>query len=305
MSHHIPVKLAGHVAEPVSSVRHVAMWLYWSDQTSATALDMTEAIHKFAGYGSPWTRRGRSIAYGPPPWRMAGRTLALWYRLADPDEARRHVPDGCTLDADPVVRARFWDLTHDGGLSAPTSANGPTEMSFREAVVAFPVVCAGVAGDFTTHMYADEPVYTAFGREAMGWPLRHGEIEVTHPASDDLARGGTASGRLKRDKREVMRIDLTLIRPLAESERPKGLPRWITWKVIPGVDGGVPAISQLVETGPSELKWGPIWAAEGHLEFGEGPRDELHFLQPREIVAAEYWDTIEFVIGPGRILAEL
>src|SRR5687768_10300236 len=65
------------------------------------------------GSGAPITSRGRTAAYAPPPWRMRGRTLALWYRLVEPDEARRHVPSVLEMDDDPVVRARFWDMEHD------------------------------------------------------------------------------------------------------------------------------------------------------------------------------------------------
>ena len=93
--------------------------------------------------------------------RMRGRAIALWYRLADPDEARRHVPPWVEMDDDPIVRARFWDLEHDAaGPQRPDDAP-PRWTAIREAVVAFPVGYGTVMGDLPTYMYADDPVYIA------------------------------------------------------------------------------------------------------------------------------------------------
>ena len=92
---------------------------------------------RMPGSGMPITARGRSAAYAPPPWKMRGRTLALWYRLADPEEARRHVPAAVEMEDDPVVRARFWDMEHDA-LIVGADGERPWRR-FREAVVAFPV----------------------------------------------------------------------------------------------------------------------------------------------------------------------
>ena len=86
---------------------------------------------------------------------MAGRTLALWYRLSDPAEARQHVPDFLELDDDPVVSVRFWDMIHDAGLGADVQGTNPELGEFREAVAVFPVRWYSgsgevLSGDFTT-----------------------------------------------------------------------------------------------------------------------------------------------------------
>lgn len=269
---------------------------------------MTRSVSdRFGGYGTPRTMRGRSQAYGPPPWHMAGRTLALWFRLADPDEARRHVPDGLAMDADPIVRARFWDLVHDAGSGAdlraePASATPPIPVA--EAVVAFPVSFGSVSGDYTAHMYANDPVYTAFGREVMGWPLAAGDVTLSRAPEGDLRTGIRLTGRLERDGDTVMEAALTLVEPLPDAERPTDLPRWLSWKIVPRVDGPGDALRQLVQTGPARIDWGPIWRAHGELSFGSGPSDELEFLRPREVVAAQYWSHVDLSVGFGHVLAE-
>lgn len=253
---------------------------------------------RFQGFAAPRTERGISSPYGPVPWHMRGRTIALWYRLQDPDEARRHVPPECELPADPVVRARFWDMYHDAGLPA---VDGALPSRFREAVVAFPVECEGVAGDFTTHMYADDPTYIAFGRETMGWPLRSGAIEMSEPSVSPV-EGSAIEGRLVIAGEVAMEATVRLVVERSRAAESDILPRWIGWKVIPHVDGRTIAVDQLVETGAQRIERATVWEAVGELSFGEVATEELRHLRPREIVAAEYWDGVNAVIGPGHVL---
>ncbi len=263
------------------------------------------------GSGTPFTVSGRSAGYRPPPWRMRGRALALWYRLADPDEARRHVPRSVDMDPDPVVRARFWDLEHDAG--APVhDADRPADAVWtpiREAVVAFPVRYGAVEGDLPTYMYADDPIYIAMGRELMGWPVRGGEIELTG-APGSVAQptsptpGSPIVARLIRGGREVMRASVAVSGDVVRESRPAP-PRWLAEKVIGHVDRPGAAIAQLVATGPAWIERRDRWAATGALAFGEAPGDELAMLAPREIVAAELWADLDLAIGWGEVLAEL
>jgi acetoacetate decarboxylase len=253
------------------------------------------------GSGTPITQRGRAISYRPPPWNMRGRTLALWYRLADPGEARRHVPAALQLPDDPIVRARFWDMAHDAG--GPLASDGaPVWTPFREAVVAFPVEHGLVIGDYPTYMYADEFAYTAFGREVMGWPVRDGSITFDAAAGTPAA-GTVITAQLSRHDRLLMQIELTLTGELLPGDnRP---PRWLASKVIPDVAHPRAAVAQLVATGPERIHHRDVWDATGTLVFGESDTDELHYLVPREIVAAQYWANVELTIGWGEVLAEL
>jgi acetoacetate decarboxylase len=254
------------------------------------------------GSGTPLTASGRSIAYGPAPWRMRGRTLALWYRLADPDEARRHVPPTVVMEDDPVVRARFWDMQHDG--LGERAADGSGWTTFREAVVAFPVSHGTTSGDYPTYMYGDDFAYNVFGREVMGWPVRDGEIEVDPVPPSGPAAGLTVTGVMTRGGRELMRATLRLT---GEHEVDEDIapPVWLATKVIPDATGPRVAVAQLLATGPERLHHRVRWTADATLSMGEAPGDELHRLAPREIVRAEYWADVSLTIGWGRVLDEL
>ncbi len=251
------------------------------------------------GYGSPITSRGKSVAYGPPPWHLHGRALSVWFRLQDPSEVRRHVPSTVDIQGedDPVVRARFWELAHDSGLAGRIDL---PPRQFREAVVAFPVVHADISGEFLTYMYADDPVYMSFGRELMGWPLRHGDIQITEKGLRDSYVGQRTEATVSRLGSTVISSTFTLTNLVPEAAR--SLPKWLSYKLIPSVEGPHFTLRELVLTGPRRVEWGPTWAAKATLAFGPSPNDELEYLTPREILRAEYWPSVDLTLGFGTIL---
>lgn len=233
---------------------------------------------------------------------MHGRTLAIRYRLADPDEARRHVPAGLDMDDDPIIRARFWDMRHDALRSLGEATAGWTP--FREAVIAFPVRRGDVVGDYPTYMYADEFAYTAMGREVMGWPIRDGQVAMDLEPHGGPVAGTTLAAKLVRSGIELMCIEMTLTgdqRPDTDPEPP----RWLASKIIPAASGPSADIAQLLETGPERIHSRTIWPATGTLRLAEGPGDELHHLRPREIISAEYWNHVDLTIGWATVLEEL
>jgi acetoacetate decarboxylase len=270
--------------------------------------------------GMPHTRRGLATAYGPVPWQMIARTLAVWYRLADPEEARRHSHPSLEIEPDPVVRARFWDIRHDAGR-----AGAGQLIELREAAVGFPVRFGDEQGDDTVYMFATDPVYTAFGREMMGWPVVGGDVTVdaAEPATANSRNvlsswtapqapegqywteprlGDQFSGTLTVRGHRLMHMTIKVSAPVAPEEMQRPGPRWITHKFLPDVTG-TSTVDQITQTAPTRVAWGSIWRATGQLEFFEAPGSELHYLAPREIVAAEYWCNLRLELGSGRVLA--
>lgn len=256
------------------------------------------------GSGIPFTASGRSIGYRPPPWGMRGRTLAIWYRLADPDEARRHLPPTVAVDPDPIVRVRFWDLVHDAAGPAADADRPDVWTPIREGVVAFPVRYGDLSADLPAYMYADDLTYITMGRELMGWPVREAVIELDpEPASGPHA-GMAVHARMLRAGIAVMEATLTLDGVRTRDVLPAP-PKWLAEKVIGRVDGPGAAISQLVATGPERIDHRDVWSATATLTFRDAPRDELTALAPREIVKAEYWGDVALSVGWGEVLAEL
>ena len=253
------------------------------------------------GSGGPITERGRVAAYLPPPWHMRGRTLAMWFRLKDPDEARRHVPAFVEMDDDPVVRARFWDMTWDAVPGQEPGSRGSRR--FMEAVVAFPARHGEVTGDYPSYMYADDWVYITAGREIQGWSVRHGEVDYD-PEPAELGVGSVMRAELRADGVPIMnaRLELTGERLDTDDSLP---PVWLTTKIITDATGPTAQIGQLLQTGPERIHGRTVWQARAELTFGESPTEELHYLAPREIVDAQYWSGVDITVGWGKVLEEL
>lgn len=260
----------------------------------------------FSGFGPPRTQRGRASLYGPPPWHMFGRVFTIWYRLEDPGEARRHIVHPLEVPLDPLCRARFYDITHDAGMGDDLPTENPEQTHFHEAVIAVEVNYQALRGDYSIHMYADDPTYIAWGREVYGWPLKMGKINMTRPWHDPQP-GDKLTGTLERFGARLMTAQIELDAPVSPDEFSSPLPaNWFGNKVIPSITQGQPPdVNQLVVAGPERVEVGQIWQASGSVSLGEGLNDELHFLRPREIVSADYMVGADLRVGFGRILEHL
>jgi hypothetical protein len=244
--------------------------------------------------------------YGSPPWHLAGRAISILCRLDDPDEARKHVPGVLEMEADPIVRVRFWDLIHDSGFADVRPTDDPAMTAVREAVVAFPVRYQGIEGDHPAYMYADDPIYSAFGRETMGWPLRDAQVHVAGPSPGaGLGLGTVLRASLERHGRRLMQVAITL----REDGRDEGdvatPPRWYAIRTIPGLEGPAESIRELALTGPSRFRRGRVHSADAVVEVDPGVHNELGWFRPREIAGAELWSAVDLTIGYGRSLADL
>lgn len=237
---------------------------------------------------------------------MAGRAIAVWLRLSVPSAARQLVPAILDVPDDPVVRLRFWDLAHDAGRGREATLTNPEMTGFKEVALAFPASFRGLHGDFTKYIYADDPTYTAFGREVMGWPVRHGKIMIGKPwPGAPLAAGQQFVGYLERNGSRLVSTAVTLRSPIPQSNYPTGLPVWFSAKSIPNVSGLIPVVSQLVRSGPSAMQQGEIWEATASVAIASSPTDDLKLFESFEVVAAQYWTDLDLTISDGEVLAEI
>jgi acetoacetate decarboxylase len=196
----------------------------------------------------------------------------------------------------------MWDLRHNG-VASRASESVAAETPIREAVIAIPVRFGSQQADYLSVMYADEPVYVAFGREMMGWPLHHAHVTLTCPEEGIAEAGTEISASALLGQQSLMRVTLTLTGSVTADPPGVPLPRWISVKTIPRVDAPGVAVRELTLTGPSAFSRGEIHAAAAVLEIANAPG--LDWLQPREVVDAALWSDINVTIGYGRVLADL
>jgi hypothetical protein len=272
-------------------------------------------------FSTPISRTGALSLYGPPPWHLTGRCLAVWFRVADPGAIRNHVHPLFKLDENPLIGARFWDLRHDAGRPDLVRQRGQL-YRMREASIAIPVSFEGVSGDDTAYMFADEPRYTAYGREVMGWPVIHGEVEFVDTPADpavDTAppaqgvhpddrvprphSGDQISASLHYEGRLTMSMSFTLSGEVDRGVAGGG-PQWVTHRYVPDILGAG-RVDQIVLTKPGTASLGPIWAAQASFELTGAPGSGLEDLRPISIERAELWSDLKLTIADGHILRDL
>lgn len=262
-------------------------------------------LDRFKGFGSPLTARGLASLYGPLPWHMAGRVLTVWFH-APAGEVERHVPAPLTVPAGALSRVRFYQLLHNVGLDDALSAEDPARVRFHEAVLAVPVAYKDSVGDYSVHLYSENIEYICWAREAIGWPVKGGDINISEPwPGTPLASGNRVTATLTRHGRRLMTATLTLTAPMPPAAYPTSPMPTYTVKVIPGAEERTIALRQVVEVRPSLPRLEGIWYADATLELEAGPSDELHFFTPLDIVRAEYTPLIELTMPYGRVVENL
>lgn len=252
----------------------------------------------------PRTARGLASAYGKAPWRLNGRVFTIWYRLANPAEARRQLPPQLDVPENPLCRARFYELNMDAGYGDDLVALNPEQSQFMEAVIAIECSYQGIHGDSSVKMYSDNATYIAWGREVIGWPLKQGKIVMTRPWKPHALEAGVEiTGTLERFGSRLMTARVILKGPRTTKALP--LPKWFSHKLIPNIEDGTPDVDQLILAGPSRMEAETVWDAAGELQLYEGIADELHFLRPEEIVSADYVPWVDLTVGNGKVLTNL
>ena len=162
----------------------------------------------------PRTARGIASAYGRAPWHLSGRVFTIWYRLADPVEARQQIAPPLEVPDNPLCRARFYELNMDAGYGDDLIARNPEQSKFFEAVVAIECSYQGVQGDYSVHMYSDNFTYITWAREVIGWPLKQGKISMSQPWNPvALESGVSIAGTLERHGERLMAGTVELKEP--------------------------------------------------------------------------------------------
>ena len=196
----------------------------------------------------------------------------------------------------------MWDLRHNGDASR-ASHSAEVAIPIREAVIAIPVRFGAQKADYLSVMYADEPVYVAFGREMMGWPLHQARVTVTSSEGGPTVSGTKISATAILGQRSLVSVNLTLTGSVTTDDPGLPLPRWMSVKSIPRVDKPGEVVRELTLTGPSAFSRGGVHPAVASLDISSG--SGLDWLQPREVVDAALWSDINVMIGYGQILADL
>ena len=135
-------------------------------------------INDLFATAEPWP--GAQVVWSDPPWRLRGRVLTAWidapWVLL---EALLAPPLWPALATTARVRLRFYDLQFESLGPARGTPPSPRTGIFKEVSVVVPASCAGRNGEFSSLLWTDSHVYMAWAREAFGWSIVPGNIELS------------------------------------------------------------------------------------------------------------------------------
>lgn len=224
-------------------------------------------------------------AWGDPPWALSGRAVTAWF------DAPREVVAGC-LSPDLLpdggefrVRFRFYDLAFEVRGPAAGQPLAPHAGRFREAAFGVPAAVEGVRGETSTFLWTDSLTYLMWGREAFGWPLRHGQFEFEGTLWDtSFAALEKASGTalLTEEWGSARLSDVQIHEALASQHG--GTVNWLTPRRVLERAGKETERRELLVVRPVVERPGTRYGGRGALEFDFSPP---HPLAPLRELAVE------------------
>lgn len=238
---------------------------------------MTEMI----GAGQPFGV-SKKLSYTMTADRYTGRVLYLTFRTGA--DLSRWVPPPLELSDRHAGFIKLYELKrrpeHDDPLP-------PSFSQYHEACV---TVLAAPPGDVPRHynlfMWVDRDWATYKAREALGWPKKLAEIDVTRTfrTSDrfDADEGtSTFSASVVRHGYPVLRVSAELD-PGAEEQAMPPFNGFYTIRHLPAAIGG-DAVSELLVIETRDGWFGPGTFGAGRAEFLDAPDEELSLLGPVEV----------------------
>jgi hypothetical protein len=204
-------------------------------------------------------------------------------------------PDLLPERADEVrIRLRFYDLSFTVLHPSHMQPLAPTTGRFREAAVGSPARWQELVGETSMFLWADSETYVMWAREAFGWPVLRGQIELTGSLwSADELLGASGSARVT-DAWGSAFVQDAIVHSSAGSGSPAA--RWLTPRRLlrqGGLDG---EIRELLMVSPTPLAVGARYKGTARASFTFDKRHPLARI-PEAEAELDIADGFEIVVG--------
>jgi acetoacetate decarboxylase len=237
------------------------------------------------GFNYPLTPKGKSTLNPPPPWYYSADFLSIEF-WADPAVVSAVLPAG--LDLDRSAPGHASALFYDWQFSGPNEEFlDPARYQYREFFILVDALFEGRPVSYCPYIFVDNDAALARGW-TQGYPKRLGAVfqtryyAATGKAGPALASGSRFAGTLSAGGQRLAEGLVTLREPLKNpsvlGERPV-----VNLLHYPRLAAGMhdkPAIHQLVENVPHDVKIEQAWVGEGTLALPVSKGEELSDLAP-------------------------
>jgi acetoacetate decarboxylase len=243
------------------------------------------------GFFAPRTATGKASLLPAPPWSYSGDLLTIEYRV-NPDRVLELLPDPLQLvDEDPGAVALIWADWQSCGADGEQLLD-PVLGQYKEALVVVRCCFEGRTFSRCVYIWVDSDFAMARGIH-QGYPKKLGAIHLTRPhpygPAPRIAAGGRFGASLAAADRRLAEARVTLVEETDSNGFVNAHPMAHSRTVTSIDDSAAFSLDELVSTASAEFEGGSPWRAKvDSLLIYDSPTEELHRLQPQELIGAYY-----------------
>jgi Acetoacetate decarboxylase (ADC) len=230
-----------------------------------------------------------------PPWVMTGRVLTTWFEAPWAVLAASMSPELWPKHTPRIrIRLRFYELRFRTLGRNEGQALAPAEGPFRECAVGFPARARGMDGEASLFLWTESDTYLMWAREAFGWPVARGRIELSGSIWTSSALAGTSGVARLEDAWGSAAIARAEVQERAGQGSPAAL--WFTPRRVlrrAGLDGD---LRELLVVRPTVRAAGARYVGAASVVFDFDASHPLGGLGEAE-AELELVDGFELVVG--------
>jgi acetoacetate decarboxylase len=237
------------------------------------------------GFNYPLTPKGKSTLNPPPPWYYSSDFLNVEF-WSDPSAVAAVLPSGLDPDrsANGHANACFYDWQFSGNDDEYLD---PARYQYREFFVLVDALFQGKPVSYCPYIFVDNDAAIARGW-TQGYPKRLGQVFQTRyyaaigRAGPALAPGSKFAGTISSAGQRLAEAVVTLREPVTDKSLLKQRPvvNLLHTPRLAADRQDQPAIHELVENIPHDVKIEQAWIGEGSLTLPVCRNEELSDLAP-------------------------
>ena len=237
------------------------------------------------GFTYPLTPQGKSTLNPPPPWSYSADFLNIEF-WSHPAAVAALLPPG--LEPDPSANGHGNALFYDWQFSGDNEAYlAPARYQYREFFILVEAFYEGKPVSYGPYIFVDNDAAMARGW-TQGYPKRRGQVfqtrydAATGKAGPALAPGSKFAGSLTASGQRLAEALVTLQEPVTDLSllRQRPIVTLLHYPRLAADKQDKPALHELVENVPHDLKIEQAWIGEGSLTLPVCRGEEISDLAP-------------------------
>ncbi len=243
------------------------------------------------GFMYPRTPEGVASILASPPWHYSGDMLTVEYRT-DPQRVAALLPAPLeSVPDDPGAVALIWADWQSCSDSGEELLD-PVRAQYKEVFLVVRCQYRGETYSRAAYIWVDKDFAMARGH-FQGYPKKLADIAMTRPitvgrAGPRLAPGGRFGATLSTWGRRLAEARFT-ITDTSDTVGFVNSHPMLHSRQMPAIEAdGEDSLDELVTMRGYDVEIGATFTGEAELDVFESPTEELHLLEPAEVIGAYY-----------------